>query len=330
MTLKNFFFLVCAGMYSLLSATPAIDALQETFGESFNFVTEPFVSNLLKFTATPGPTTDPTLTGQIGYVDVSGHYVAQANTVVTDRSYILELKNTAEQLPSEFNVYNLIAYVGYTKFSPFEQLIFIDSSDAYALIGGAMMPDFNDFFQVNFYIEDMFIPEAQAEFLYSQRHTLGSFLEGSVDAPKTLFVIGEPNCPICNELYEGTRSYVEAGELSIHWSLVFFINETSQGKAWAILEGVVPDPAYPSTPAGAFAYNEDHFGPGDNGGIPPVDTPTFDAKVSLNRNEQFFDLYTSLGTPFIVYKDINGNPQYSGLPDDIPAFIDNVCSCPRQ
>ena len=54
---------------------------------------------------------------------------------------------------------------------------------------------------------------AFAGFIFNLRCTVGSFLQGSANAPKILFVIFEPNCPICHDLYFDAKPYVTAGAI---------------------------------------------------------------------------------------------------------------------
>lgn len=310
----------------------ATDAVQQYWDFPFSnsvVYTKPFLDNLFEF---EDFFSDPLLPNQKGFVDINGLYVISASKIETDHKYILHLRNTLTSLPPFFNINNLQAFVGKTKFSPFKQVVYIDMDNHYAVIGGAVGPQFNFYSNVNFMVADAFIPNDQADFLYSIRNTLGSFLTGSTKAPKTIYVMGEPNCPFCNMLYTETKPFVDAGELSIHWFLTYFINETSQGKCWAILDGRVPKGAhYPHTPEGAFNYNEDNFGPGDNGGIPPITNPSFEANTSVNRNEQFLVDFSPFGTPFIIYKNAQGQPAYSnGGPSDINAFIDSIYVNPHH
>ena len=153
--------------------------------------------------------------------------------------------------------------------------------------------------------------------------------------PRTILVFGEPNCPVCNQLYTLTKSYVDSGQLQIHWNLVSFINPDSRGKILAILMGMVPaNSGYPNTPAGAFAYNEDNFtqGSDDGGAITPISVSNASqAAITESNNAEYFyfNEFTVIGTPTIVFRDTTGNFEISsGLPactsNGIQNFIDSL------
>jgi len=158
----------------------------------------------------------------------------------------------------------------------------------------------------------------------------GTIVEGSPNAPRTILVFGEPNCPVCNALYNLTKSYVASGQLQIHWSLVSFINPDSRGKILAILMGMVPaNSGYPNTPAGALAYNEDNFtqGSDDGGAITPISVSNASqAAITESNNTEYFyfNEFTIIGTPTIVFKDTTGNFEIgSGLPANTSNGIQN-------
>ena len=94
------------------------------------------------------------------------------------------------------------------------------------------------------------------------------------------------------------------------------------------MSGQTPQCApYPHTPLGAFEYNEDFFiltPEEESGGIPPTIRSNREAIKKLNLNEQFF-LKLYQGTPFILFKNQTGQPDYiSGVPEDINQFINNL------
>lgn len=281
--------------------------------------TEKFTANLLEFEAT---FRDHRLPKQKGFVDADGRYVILGSKIITSQTKIKELLANSTLLPHRFNIFNLLPYE--LNSSPNKQILFVDKKKRYAVLGGQVTNPIT--FHGTFQVANTFIPVDLANYLYSQRYSTGSFLQGSAKAPKTIFVYNEPNCPICRDLYDGLKPFVDSGELSIHWNPITFIHPNSRGKAWAILDGDVPGGAdFDHTPAGALAYNEEFFMNPDEGGIPPTRHPSYDATVILNRNEQFFFVAGFTGTPFIIFKNIQGQAQYlQGLPTNFTDFVNNL------
>lgn len=279
--------------------------------------TKSFTANLLEYEATFG---DHRLPKQKGFVDADGRYVILGSKIITSQTKIKELLANSNLLPHRFNIFNLLPYELNSR--PNKQILYVDKKKRYAVLEGSVTSITTDTFQA----ANTFIPEDLANYLYSQRYSTGSFLQGSAKAPKTIFVYNEPNCPFCRDLYDGLKPFVDSGELSIHWNPITFIHPNSRRKAWAILDGNVPGGAdFEHTPAGALAYNEEFFMNPDEGGIPPTRHPSYDATVILNRNEQFFFVTGFTGTPFLIFKNIQGQAEYlQGVPSNLTDFVNNL------
>jgi hypothetical protein len=320
--IKSVFFGFTLFLSNVLCAGPAEELVIAAFSFEYSetFVkTEKFAYNLKKYEAT---FKKHALAKQVGFVDAGGRYIIIGSKIVTKQTQIRDLLAQSTLLPNKYSIFNLLAYEWNNP--GHKQIIFVDNQDRYAIVGGSV-DGINGI--STFRIANHFIPQDLANFLYSQRDTTGSFLQGQPNAPKTIYVFFEPNCPFCHELYEGLKSYVQSGELSIHWSAVAFIHPNSWPKARAILDGKVPPGAnFSHTPHGALAYNEEFFDvAADQGGIPPSKHPSFDAKAILNRSSQFFLVYGPPGVPFIIYKNTEGLPAYfQGVPPHIARFVDKI------
>jgi len=282
--------------------------------------------------------------------------------LITNPDQINDLLNQANQLSTPYNYItystpqkNLIAY--HTQGLQ-REVLFTNRSNDYVEIGGQVNisqgpppgaggpqgggpqgggPQGPSFMDINNLDSTFAIYNSFAARLYSltSNGNFGGFIEGKHNAKKIILVFGEPNCPICNDLYNLTKSYVTSGQLQIEWNLVSFIQPNSRGKVLAILMGDVPDSAdhsiYPHTPIGAFSYNEDNFTPGsDNGGaITPI-SPAMASQAVLtesNNSEFFFEnevVGSAGGTPTIIYQDQTGQYQIqSGLPGSTPQATQN-------
>jgi len=305
-----------------LCASPAENAVKEFYSLLFSkrkVETEKFIENLRSFEASFN---NQFLPEQKGFVDAGGRYMIVGSEIINMPLKMRELISKSTPLPMHTHIFNLLAYELNTP--PQKKILFVDKNDRYVILGGQVINMITG--KDTFSLANIFIPHDLANFLYSQRNTTGSFLQGKTNARKTIFVFNEPNCPMCRDLYEGLKPFVNSGELSIHWNPITFISPTSRGKAWAILDGDVPNGAdFDHTPAGALAFNEENFINPETGGIPPTRHPTDEAAIMLNRNEQFFLVAGLPGTPFIIYKNINDIPAYLfGLPSNFADFVDNV------
>jgi hypothetical protein len=122
------------------------------------------------------------------------------------------------------------------------------------------------------------------------------------------------------------KPFVDAGQLSIHWMMISIdVKLTSKGVALAIYDGKAPKP-YPRTPTGAFEYDEDFFDiVNEYGGLAPQVKASFEAINIFNRNQQFFISQTEVQSPFIIYKNAQGQASYlPGLPSDPTAFFNSL------
>ena len=306
---------------------PAADLVETLFGFTYQAtvtaITTPAIGNLLKYVATSQDPTFPILTG---FVDQSGLYMTVCSTVITNKAKIATILARAQRLPAYNDIYNFKAYK--TLVCGLETVIFVDNSNQYIILKGALITN-SPYENLIFNASILAIPNDFATSLYRSARKLTYLLEGSSNACKTMYVVGEPNCPICNDLYEATLPYVLSGELSIHWTWVTFINSTSRGRVFAIWDGAIPAGTnYPRTPLGAFVYNEAFFT--DQGGIPPEANPSKYAVTIANQTEPF--LFQSLigarediGTPFIVYKTANGQVALLyGVPQDMDTFVNSI------
>ena len=225
----------------------------------------------------------------------------------------------------EFNYLNLNAYQ--TRIKNLETIIFADSSNRYIIEGGAIWT--NTITNLIFIASATLIPSDYSTAVYCANQKLTYLLEGSPKACKTIFVIGEPNCGVCNAFYEATLPYVTSGELSIHWTFASALSSTSPGRVFSIWDGNVPaGTKFPRTRLGAFVYNETFFTQPDMGGIPVSTNPSKCAIKLLNKTyEAFFEVFLSF--PFIMFKDVTGQDSLQiGAPDDIDAFVSSILSRP--
>ncbi|WP_058535385.1 thioredoxin fold domain-containing protein [Legionella saoudiensis] len=326
---------------------PAEVSVRAFYGSVFfaqpEVVLNPYFGDLLKYEVIfPS---ESHWASQKGVVDVNGQFIIIEGKIIRNPAEITLLLSSSTRIPitppyqpftspgSSNDIANLLAYQTADK-----QIVFIDQFQRYAVVGGQTIQvtpppssqawtflDYISNLPENSYGNNSQVP---SNISYEVVRSLASFVQGNPSAPKTIYVFGEPNCSICHEFYESMQPYVINGQVSIHWILVSFLQPSSQGKVWSILDGRVPSGSgYPATAAGAFAYNEDNFNTvNESGGIPPSTNPSNYAIRSLNENEQAFIRYTGIiGTPTIIYISTQGQTTVMiGTPQDYTTFVNDI------
>ena len=136
--------------------------------------------------------------------------------------------------------------------------------------------------------------------------------DGQSDAPRTVYVFTDPNCPLCSRFWADARPWVNSGKVQLRHVLVAVIDASSVGKAAALLTS--------SDPALALARYESH--PGAAHG-PAQSTIDSSVRRELDANEALMNSLKSPGTPTIVYRDSSGAVRkFEGAPS--PKMLDAI------
>jgi len=130
--------------------------------------------------------------------------------------------------------------------------------------------------------------------------------DGRPDAPRTVYVFTDPNCPYCHQFWTAARPWVESGKVQLRHVMVGVIRQDSPAKAAAILEAKSPEEA--------LAENEHKYG---DGGIVPLETISPAVAEKLEHNATLMTELGFSGTPAIVFRKADGSiGQMGGLPQD--------------
>jgi thiol:disulfide interchange protein DsbG len=117
--------------------------------------------------------------------------------------------------------------------------------------------------------------------------------DGRSDAQRTVYVFTDPNCPLCTRFWADARPWVASGKVQLRHVLVAVLDESSAGKAAALLSS--------KEPAIALAQYESR--PGSLRAQTKVDGTI---TQRLEANESLMNAIRAEGTPAIVYRDSTG------------------------
>ncbi len=151
--------------------------------------------------------------------------------------------------------------------------------------------------------------------------------DGRADAPRTVYVFTDPNCPYCNKLWADARPWVDAGKLQLRHVMVGILTPTSAGKAAALLGDKNPAAALEAYERAHVASNAKTLASGrpkplgDDGLKPLAEVPAaLDAQ--LDANAALMASYGLRATPALVWKDgTSGVQMRRGAPESDLAAI---------
>lgn len=128
--------------------------------------------------------------------------------------------------------------------------------------------------------------------------------DGAKDAPRTVYLFSDPNCPYCNMFWEQARPWVNAGKVQLRHIMVGIIREDSPGKSAALLSAKDPAKAL-----------ENHEKAGKGSTLKPLKDIPAAVQAKLAANMQLMEDLELSATPAIFYKDDEGQlQQQQGAP----------------
>ncbi|CAE6794577.1 hypothetical protein R70006_05010 [Paraburkholderia domus] len=140
--------------------------------------------------------------------------------------------------------------------------------------------------------------------------------EGSAPVAKTIYILFDPRCPHCKNVFSATRDFVRSGG-SIKWIPTTVLGHDAQGTA------MVADIMQDRSPIDAFGRVE-------NGGFRQPAVINKSTLDMISDNEQYFwaafDRNKGAGTPGVpvaFFQDKDGSPQMVGDLDD-PVLLGRI------
>lgn len=128
--------------------------------------------------------------------------------------------------------------------------------------------------------------------------------DGSKDAPRTVYLFSDPNCPYCNMFWEQARPWVDSGKVQLRHIMVGIIREDSPGKSAALLASKDPQKAL-----------REHEKSGKASLLKALTSIPADVQAKLTANMQLMEELELSATPAIFYMDDKGElQQQQGAP----------------
>ncbi|AOF86022.1 thioredoxin family protein [Hydrogenophaga sp. RAC07] len=151
--------------------------------------------------------------------------------------------------------------------------------------------------------------------------------DGREDAPRTVYVFTDPNCPYCNKLWADARPWVDTGKVQLRHVMVGILTPTSAGKAAALLGDKNPAAALDAYERRHVASNAKTLASGrpkplGDDSLKPLSVVPAGIAAQLDANAALMASYGLQATPALVWKDTKGGVQMrQGAPESDLAAI---------
>lgn len=122
--------------------------------------------------------------------------------------------------------------------------------------------------------------------------------DGKADAPRTVYLFSDPNCPYCTMFWQQARPWVESGKVQLRHIMVGIIREDSPGKSAALLAA--------KDPAKALLQHESS---GKASTLKALDKIPESVQQQLDSNLAVMEELGLSATPAIFYQDAQGRLQ---------------------
>lgn len=171
------------------------------------------------------------------------------------------------------------------------------------------------------------LAQPMAEAVWSRLDKSHWIADGRKDAPRTVYVFTDPNCPYCNKLWADARPWVDAGKVQLRHVMVGILTPTSAGKAAALLGDKNPAAALDAHERAnvtsiAKALASGRPKPLGDDSLKPLAVVPAELAAQVNANAALMASHGLQATPALVWKDDQGAVQMrQGAPDSDLARI---------
>lgn len=171
------------------------------------------------------------------------------------------------------------------------------------------------------------LAQPMTEAVWSKLEKSHWIADGREDAPRTVYVFTDPNCPYCNKLWADARPWVDAGKVQLRHVMVGILTPTSAGKAAALLGDKNPAAALDAYERRHVASNAKTLASGrpkplGDDSLKPLSVIPAGIAAQLDANAALMASYGLQATPALVWKDAKGGVQMrQGAPESDLAAI---------
>lgn len=159
---------------------------------------------------------------------------------------------------------------------------------------------------------DNMVAGAMTSTVWSSLEAARWIADGKSDAPRTVYVFTDMNCPYCNKLWSDARPWVDAGKVQLRHIVVGIIKENSAAKAAAVLSADNPTEALAQhsrlhTAENARAMQQGRPRPLSDRGVQPMQKIPPAIQAQIDSNHALLRSLRLNATPALVWKDANGH-----------------------
>ncbi len=172
------------------------------------------------------------------------------------------------------------------------------------------------------------VAQPMAEAVWGRLDKSHWIADGRNDAPRTVYVFTDPNCPYCNKLWADARPWVDSGKVQLRHVMVGILTATSAGKAAALLGDKNPAAALNAHERAHVASNAKTLASGrpkplGDDRLKPLAVVPAALAAQLDANAALMASYGLRATPALVWKDVKGGTQMrQGAPEaDLAAIF---------
>nr|WP_158459069.1 thiol:disulfide interchange protein DsbG [Pseudomonas fluorescens] len=145
---------------------------------------------------------------------------------------------------------------------------------------------------------DKLVYEPMSKAVWAKLQTSAWIADGKADAPRTVYVFSDPNCPYCNLFWQQSRPWVDSGKVQLRHIMVGIIREDSPGKSAALLAS--------KDPAQALHAHEQA---GKASTLTALEQIPEAVQARLDGNLALMEQLGLAATPAIFYQDEKGRLQ---------------------
>ncbi len=146
-------------------------------------------------------------------------------------------------------------------------------------------------------VQETLKPSAQDYQYVQQAHWIE---QGDPNAPQKMYVVIDPNCIFCHELFNELQPLIANKTVCVRWIIIGAIRPSSPDRAQAIFTA--------EDPLAALIYNEANFKAEiEEGGIPAALSVSKEAMDNYEKNMRFVIQIQLNMTPIVFFFDAGGN-----------------------